>query len=75
MQFSVQYEDGVWYFSASSGENEDDYLEEFEINNLADAKAAAADLILELRAVAEADEDEEDDDGGPFDKFLNELDS
>lgn len=75
MQFSVQYDDGVWYFEVSSGENEDDYLEEFEITNLADAKAAAADLINELRAVAEADEDEEDGDNTPFSKFIDELDS
>jgi hypothetical protein len=75
MQFSVQYEDGVWYFSASSGENEDDYLEEFEITNLADAKAAAADLITELQVAAEADEDDDDDGADPFDKFLDELDN
>ena len=72
MQFSVQYEDGVWYFSASSGENEDEYLEEFEITNLADAKAAAADLLKELQDAAEADDEEDEDD---FDDFVDKLDS
>jgi hypothetical protein len=72
MQFSVQYEDGVWYFSASSGENEDEYLEEFEITNLADAKSAAADLLKELQDAAEADDEEDEDD---FDDFVDKLDS
>ena len=72
MQFSVQYEDGVWYFSASSGENEDEYLEEFEITNLADAKSAAADLLNELQDAAEADDEEDEDD---FDDFVDKLDS
>jgi hypothetical protein len=71
MQFSVQYDDGVWYFEVSSSENEDEYLEEFEITNLADAKSAAADLLKELRDAAEADDEEDEDD---FDDFVDKLD-
>lgn len=70
MQFKVEYDDGVWVFTVTSDDDEDEYLEEFEITNYADAKAAAADLIKEIAEAAEADDDEDD----PFEDFLDELD-
>jgi hypothetical protein len=70
MQFTVEYDDGTWLFTVTSGDDEPEYLEEFEITNYADAKAAAADLIKEIAEAAEAD-DEDDD---PFEDFLDELD-
>lgn len=73
MQFKVEYDDGVWIFTVTSDENEDEYLEEFEITNYADAKAAAGELIKEIAEAAEADDDEDDEDD-PFEDFLDELD-
>lgn len=70
MQFTVEYDDGVWIFTVSSDDDEDEYLEEFEITNYADAKAAAADLIKEI---AESDDEDEDEDD-PLADFLNDLD-
>lgn len=70
MQFTVEYDEGTWIFTVSSNEDEAEYLEEFEITNYADAKAAAADLIKEIAEAAEAD----DDDDVPFEDFLDELD-
>lgn len=69
MQFTVEYADGVWIFTVSSAEDEPEYLEEFEITNYADAKAAAADLIKEIAEAAEADDSDDD----PFEDFLDEL--
>ena len=71
MQFTVEYDDGVWIFNVSSDGEESDYVEEFEITNLADAKAAAFELIEEIMEMAEAEDEDEDD---PFAEFLNELD-
>jgi hypothetical protein len=68
----VQYDDGVWIFTVASDDDEPDYLEEFEITNLADAKAAAKDLIEEIMEAAEA-EDEEDEEADPLEGFLDEL--
>lgn len=73
MQFTVEYDDGVWIFTVSSDDDEDEYLEEFEITNYADAKAAAAELIKEIAEAAESDDDDEDDDD-PFADFLDDLD-
>lgn len=70
MQFTVEYDDGVWIFNVSSDGDEPDYVEEFEITNLADAKAAAFELIEEIMEMAEAEDDEDD----PFAEFLNDLD-
>ena len=72
MQFTVEYDDGVWVFTVSSDDDEPDYLEEFEIANVGDAVAAAKELIEEIRDAAEA-EDEEDDDADPLEGFLDEL--
>ena len=71
MQFTVEYDDGVWIFNVSSDGEDSDYVEEFEITNLADAKAAAYDLIEEIMEMAEAEDEDEDD---PFAEFLNDLD-
>lgn len=71
MQFTVEYDDGVWIFNVSSDGEESDYVEEFEITNLADAKAAAFELIEEIMEMAEAEDEDEDD---PFAEFLNDLD-
>jgi len=73
MQFTVEYEDGAWLFTVSSNGDELEYLEEFEITNFADAKAAAADLIKEIMEASEDDDDDEDDEE-PFEDFLDELD-
>lgn len=73
MQFKVEYDDGVWVFTVASDDDEDEYLEEFEITNYPDAKAAAAELIKEIAEAAEADDDEDDEDD-PFEDFLDELD-
>lgn len=73
MQFTVEYDDGVWIFTVSSDDDEDEYLEEFEITNYADAKAAAAELIKEIAEAAESDDDDEDDDD-PLADFLDDLD-
>jgi hypothetical protein len=70
MQFTVEYADGTWLFTVASGDDEPDYLEEFEISNIADARAAALDLIEEIMEAAEADDDSED----PFEEFVDELD-
>lgn len=72
MQFQVEYDDGVWVFTVASDDDEPDYLEEFEITNLADAMAAAKDLLQEIQEAAEA-EDEEDDEADPLEGFLNDL--
>jgi hypothetical protein len=72
MQFKVEYDDGVWLFTVESGEDEPDYREEFDISNLADAQAAAADLIEEIMEAYEAED--EGDDEEPFDDFVNDLD-
>jgi len=72
MQFTVQYDDGVWIFTIASDDDEPDYLEEFEITNLADAVAAAQELIEEIKEAEEA-EDEEDDEADPLEGFLDEL--
>jgi hypothetical protein len=73
MQFTVEYDDGVWLFTVTSGDGDDDYLEEFEITNLEDAAAAAADLTKEIMEIAEG-EDELDEDADPLEGFLEELD-
>lgn len=70
MQFTVEYDDGVWVFTVTSDDDEPEYLEEFEITNYSDAKAAAADLLKEI---AEANDPDEGDDD-PFEDFLDELD-
>ena len=72
MQFTVEYDDGVWLFTVTSGDNDNDYLEEFEITNIEDAAAAAADLVKEIMEIAEGEDDldEEDD---PLEGFLDEL--
>jgi hypothetical protein len=72
MQFTVEYDDGVWIFTVASDDDEPDYLEEFEITNIGDAAAAAKDLIVEIMEAAEA-EDEEDDEADPLEGFLNDL--
>ena len=73
MQFTVEYDDGVWVFTVSSDDDEPEYLEEFEITNLGDAIAAAGELIEEIKEAAEA-EDEEDGGDVAFEDFLSELD-
>ena len=56
MQFTVAYEDGIWSFTVVSVEDESEYREEFDIDNLEDAQAAAQDLIEEIKAFTEDDE-------------------
>lgn len=73
MQFTVEYDDGVWVFTVADGGDDLEYMEEFEITNYADAKAAAAELIKEIAEAAEADDDDDDEDD-PFGDFLDELD-
>jgi hypothetical protein len=73
MQFTVEYDDGVWIFTVTSDDDEPEYLEEFEITNLGDAIAAAGELIEEIKEAAEA-EDEEDEGDVAFEDFLSELD-
>jgi hypothetical protein len=73
MQFTVEYEDGAWLFTVTDGGDDLEYMEEFEITNYADAKAAAADLIKEIAEAAEADDDDDDEDDA-FEDFLDELD-
>ena len=72
MQFTVQYDYGFCIFTVASDDDEPDYLEEFEITNLADAVAAAQELIEEIKEAEEA-EDEEDDEADPLEGFLDEL--
>jgi ferric-dicitrate binding protein FerR (iron transport regulator) len=72
MQFTVEYNAGVWIFTVTSDDDEPDYLEEFEITNQADAAATAYELIEELKEAAEAG-DEEDEDADPLEGFLDEL--
>lgn len=73
MQFTVQYDDGVWLFTIASDDDEPDHIEEFEINNLPDAIVAARELIEEIMDAAEA-KDAEDDEADPLEGFLDELD-
>ena len=73
MQFTVEYDDGVWLFTVTSGDSDDDYLEEFEITNVEDAAAAAADLVKEIMEIAEG-EDDLDEDVDPLEGFVNDLD-
>lgn len=73
MQFTVEYDDGVWLFTVTSGDSDDDYLEEFEIMNVEDAAAAAADLVKEIMEIAEG-EDDLDEDADPLEGFVNDLD-
>ncbi len=70
MQFTVEYDDGVWIFTVASDDDEPDYLEEFEIANVGDAVAAAKELIEEIRDAAEA-EDEEDEEADPLEGFYS----
>lgn len=72
MQFTVEYDDGVWLFTVTSGDNDDNYLEEFEITNLEDAANAAADLVREIMEIAEG-EDDLDEEADPLEGFLDEL--
>jgi hypothetical protein len=73
MQFTVEYDDGVWLFTVTSGDSDDDYLEEFEITNVEDAAAAAADLVKEIMEIAEG-EDDLDEDADPLEGFVKDLD-
>ena len=73
MQFTVEYDDGVWLFTVTSGDSDDDYLEEFEIMNKEDAAAAAADLVKEIMEIAEG-EDDLDEDADPLEGFVKDLD-
>jgi hypothetical protein len=63
MEFRVVFEDGCWLFQVSSGENEDNYFEEFEITDLNEARDTVWDLVEEI---SRADEDFQED-------FLQEL--
>jgi len=72
MQFTVEYDDGVWLFTVTSGDNDDNYLEEFEITNIEDAANAAADLVREIMEIAEG-EDDLDEEADPLEGFLDEL--
>lgn len=56
MQFTVIYEDGMWSFRVESTGEEDEYLEEFEIDDLAEAKAAVQELVEEIQEIAEDEE-------------------
>jgi hypothetical protein len=73
MKFTVEYEDGVWLFNVEASESEPHYMEEFDISNLADAQAAASDLIKEIREAYELGEEEEDEE--EFTALVNDLDS
>jgi len=73
MQFTVEYDDGVWLFTVTSGDSDDDYLEEFEITNVEDAAVAAADLVKEIMEIAEG-EDDLDEDADPLEGFVKDLD-
>lgn len=53
MQFTVTYEDGVWAFKVTSTGDESEYLEEFEIDDEAEAMAVAAELVEEIRELSD----------------------
>lgn len=72
MKFTVEYDAGMWLFSVEASESEPHYVEEFDIANLADAQAAASDLIKEIQEAY--DLDDEDDEELDFDNLVNGLD-
>ncbi len=74
VQFSVTYEDGIWVFSVSSLEGEPEYLEEFEITNLGDARSIAEKLVEEIRDLTEEDMEEEDDEDDDYEDELDIFD-
>lgn len=53
MQFTVIYEDGVFSFRVESVDDEPEYLEEFEINDLEEAKTVAAEVIEEIQRLTD----------------------
>jgi hypothetical protein len=53
MQFTVIYEDGVWSFRVESVDDEPEHLEEFEINDLDEAKTVVAELIEEIQELTD----------------------
>lgn len=70
MQFQVEYSAGTWVFTVAGGDNEPEYLEEFEVNSLQDAQAAALDLLEEL---LEADEVDDIDENDPLEGFFDDT--
>jgi len=48
MRVTITYEDGVWEFSVSSDDDDEDYLEVFELTDLREAQDAAWDLMDEI---------------------------
>lgn len=71
MQFTVDYSAGTWVFTVTGGDDEPEYLEEFEVNTLQDAQAAVLDLLEELVEADEADDIEDDD---PLEGFFDDID-
>lgn len=66
MRLTVEFFDGVYSFRVESLEPSDDYVEEFELTDLSEAKEAAWEIISDL---SEKDTYETDDDfAGLFDK-------
>lgn len=57
MRLIVEYSKGTWEFSV---EGDGDYVDNFEVTSLAEAQAAAGDLVKEI-AVNDVDEDPFDD--------------
>lgn len=53
MQFTVTYADGVWAFKVNSVDDEPEYLEEFEIDDEAEAKLVVAELIEEIQELTD----------------------
>ena len=53
MEFTVRFEEGVWYFSV---QHADDSIEEFEMLDVLEAQAAAYELVEEISAEDEGDE-------------------
>lgn len=63
MRFTVEYENGAWFFEVVSTGNEPSHNETFEIDDFDEAVEVAAELIDEIRSTADPladlfDEDE-----------------
>jgi hypothetical protein len=63
MRLVVTFANGTWEFVVSSDDGAGDYVDNFEITDLDEAKAVAADLMIELSK-------EVDDDHDPIADFL-----
>ena len=66
MRLTVEFVDGIYSFRVESLEPDDEYLEEFELTDLSEAKEAAWEIISDLSEPSEGSDD--DDFVGLFDK-------